>query len=216
MPLRNGRIGDGENPRAVPTGKLHSRRGHRRGNRHREMRLRIRLEVQTRLVERKPVRLIGDRLRLGQQPHDDVEGLAHAVALSERVDAKHVGVGYQSARPDAEHHAPPREVVEQRHPVRNHQGMMVRQADDAGAELDMLRPLRRDAHEHLRRGDGLPSRRVVFADPSLVESQVVEPLDKLEVALQAECGVLAQQVERRQKDAELHTVGKSHRVSCLK
>ena len=94
--------------------------------------------------------------------------------------------------------------------------MMVRQANDPGSELDVLRPLRRDAHEHLRRGDGLPSGSVVLSDPRLVEIQIVEPLDKLEVALQAESGILPQHVERGQEDAELHTVWKSHGVSCVK
>ena len=65
--------------------------------------------------------------------------------------------------------------------------------------------------EDLGRGDQLPARRVVLADPHLVVAEVVEPLDQLHVAVQGERGVLADPVEGRQEDAELHSaVGRRH------
>src|SRR5207245_1164070 len=64
-------------------------------------------------------------------------------------------------------------------------------------------------------GDDLPARRVVLADPHLVEAQVIEPLDELHVAGHGQGGVLAQPVERCEEDAELHpSVGHS-RFSLL-
>ena len=50
---------------------------------------------------------------------------------------------------DAEHRAPAGEVVEQHHPVGEHQRVVVRERAHAGAELDVLRALGRDADEDL-------------------------------------------------------------------
>ena len=113
------------------------------------------------------------------------------------------GVRDQRAGPDAEHDAAAREVVEQHHAVRHHERVVVRQRDDAGAELDVLRALRGDADEHLRRGDDLPAGAVVLADPGLVEAEVVEPLQQLQVALQGQRRVLAELVEGSHERTEL-------------
>ena len=83
--------------------------------------------------------------------------LGHAVAGS-RVDPQHQGVGGQQARPDAEHHPAAGHVVELDDAVGDHQRVVVRQRDDAGAEADVPGPLRRDGDEDLRRVDGLDSR----------------------------------------------------------
>ena len=124
--------------------------------------------------------------------------------LLDGVNAEHVGVGGERAGADAEHGAPARHVVELRHAVGDHQRVVVRQADDAGAELDVLRPLRRRRHEQLRRGDSLPPGAVVFAYPRLVEVEIVEPLDQLEIPLVGDRRIFVLPVKRRHENAELH------------
>ena len=63
---------------------------------------------------------------------------------------------------------------------------------------------RRRGDEDLGRGDQLPAGRMVLADPRLVVAELVEPFDQLHVAVHRQRGVLADPVERRQEDAELH------------
>jgi hypothetical protein len=99
-------------------------------------------------------------------------------------DPEHLGVAQERARPDAEHHPAPGQVIEQDHPVGDHQRVVVGQADDAGAEHDFAGPLRRDAHEHFWRSDGLPAGAVVLADPGFVVVKLVEHLDQPHVALE--------------------------------
>jgi hypothetical protein len=55
----------------------------------------------------------------------------------------------------------------------------------ASAETDVSGALRGGGDEHFRRSDDLVSAQVVLADPGLIESQTIQVLDQLEVALQA-------------------------------
>ena len=66
---------------------------------------------------------------------------------------------------------PLRQVVELHEAVGDDQRVVVRQADDARAEPDALGALARRGEEHGRVGDVLPRRRVVLADPGLVEAR---------------------------------------------
>ena len=50
------------------------------------------LELQTGVVQLKPVTFMGYRLVLSEQPHNDPQRLVHHLALAFRVNAKHVGV----------------------------------------------------------------------------------------------------------------------------
>ena len=59
-------------------------------------------------------------------------------------------------------------------------------AEDAGTQLDMPRALGGRGDEHLGRGDRLPPGAMVLANPGFIEPEVVEPLDKLQVALQGQ------------------------------
>ena len=104
--------------------------------------------------------------------------------------------------PDAEHEAALGEVVEQHRPLGDHVRVVVRDADHAGAELDVLGALGRGGDEDLGRGDDLGSGGVVLADPGLVPAEGVEVLDQLQVALERQRRVLAGGVERRHEDPE--------------
>jgi hypothetical protein len=73
-------------------------------------------------------------------------------------------------------------VVQLHEALRHQEGMVVGQAGDAGAEADVLRPLRRRGDDQFRRCDGLPARRMMLADPGLVVAEPVEQLDHLDVA----------------------------------
>ena len=113
--------------------------------------------------------------------------------------------------PTPEHEPAPRHVVELHRPLGDHVRVVVGDADDARAELDVLGPLGRGGDEDLRAGDDLGAGRVVLADPRLVPAEPVEVLDQLEVAFDGERRVLAGLVERRHEDAEAESVG--HRVT---
>jgi hypothetical protein len=66
-----------------------------------------------------------------------------------------------------------------------------------------------EGDEDLGRADDLVTRGMVFADPRLVEAELVEPLDQLEIALEALGRVLLIRVERRQKDP-VAEIGQRH------
>ena len=82
------------------------------------------------------------------------------------------------------------------------QRVVVRQRDDAGAEPDPLGALRGRGDENLWRTDDLAARRVVLADPHLVEAEPVEVFDELEVALQRKRRVGACAMKRRDEVSE--------------
>jgi hypothetical protein len=95
-------------------------------------------------------------------------------------------------------------VVEQHDPVGEQQRVVVGQGVHTRSELDVAGALGGDGDEHLGRGDDLEPRRVVLADPRLVEAEAVEVLDQLQVALERQRRVLADGVERGEEDAEAH------------
>ena len=125
-------------------------------------------------------------------------------------NAHHVGVAGQRAGADAEQDAAVGHVVQLHHAVGHHQRMVVRQAHHAGAQLDAVGALGGGSDEHLGRRDDLPAGAVVLADPGFVETQLVEPLDQFEIAFHGQRGVFANAVERTEKDAKLHPLGKRH------
>ena len=112
--------------------------------------------------------------------------------------------------PDSHHHAAPGHVVEEDHAVGDHQGVVVGQAEDAGAELDVLCALGGGGYEHLRGGNGLPAAAVVLADPCFVIAEPVEPFQELHVALKGEGWVFGGPVEGGHEDAESHAGGQGH------
>ena len=99
--------------------------------------------------------------------------------------------------PDAEHHhAAPRQVVEEHHPVGHDEGVVVGQRHHARAELDALGALGGRGDEDVGRGDRLVAVGVVLADPRLVVAELVQPLDQLEVPLDRQRRVVRRIVER--------------------
>jgi hypothetical protein len=152
----------------------------------------------------------GDGLA-AQEPHDDVEVHLEQLAGVGGVEPDHRGVGGQRARPQAEHHAAAREVVEQHDALGGPQRVVVAHRDDAGAQLDVLRALGRGRDEDLRRRDDLRARRVVLADPRLVEAHFVEVLDEPQVPVDRCGGVHARGVEGGQEGAETQP---AHGCSC--
>jgi hypothetical protein len=125
------------------------------------------------------------------------------VTLPGRVDAHHVGIGRELTGPHAEHHPPHGLMVELHHPVGQHEGVVVRQRGDTGAEADALGALGGGGDEHLGRADRLPACRVVLAHPNLFVAEVVEMGDEFEVAPEHEGGAGCEvPVERGEEDAE--------------
>jgi hypothetical protein len=156
------------------------------------------LELGGREVE--PVGLARHRLAF-HQLDDDIQRFVHAVALFGGLDADLGRVMDQRARADAEHGAAARHVVELGHARGQHEGIVVGQRDDAGAEPDVARALGGGGDEHLRAGDDLEAAGMMLTDPRLMVVQPVEVLDQLHVALDSEGGVLVQRMEGRQENA---------------
>jgi hypothetical protein len=147
-----------------------------------------------------PVGLLGDDLA-AEEAENDVERLGHPIALCVRINPEHQRIRCQQPRPRAEHDAAARVVVELNDAVRDHQRVVIRQRNHAGAEPYRSRALRGDRDEQLRRAYRLPAGGMVFADPGLVEAQAVEPLHQFQIAVHAGRGVLIHRMERRQEDA---------------
>ena len=101
-------------------------------------------------------------------------------------------------------------MVEQDHAVGHHEWVVIGKAGYAGAKPDVAGALSGRRHEHLRRRDGLPARAVMLADIGFVIAQSVQPLKKLQVPFQGQCGVLAHPVEGSHEDAEFHAIGDCH------
>ena len=154
--------------------------------------------------------LARDGLVRGEEGEDRLERLVHHLALAERVDPHHERVRGQRARADAEHRPPERQVVEQDHAVGQDERVMVRERAHARPQPDVARALGRGRDEHLRRRNDLVARRVVLPDPRLVVGEVVEELDQLEVPPERVGGIVADAVERRHEDAEVHAVSGAH------
>ena len=96
------------------------------------------------------------------------------------------------------------QMIEQGETVGDVEGVMIRDADDAGAEHDPPGARRGDRHEDFGRRDYFPSRRMMLADERLFVAERVEPLDQLQVAFEAERRVFADAVERGDENSELH------------
>ncbi len=93
-------------------------------------------------------------------------------------------------------------MVELDETLRHQKRMVIGQAGDAGAQLDVPGALGRCGDDQFGRGDDLPSGGMVLADPSLVVAELVEPFDQLEVARHRQGRVVAETMEGRQKHAE--------------
>ena len=188
-------------------GQGHAGRGLDRGYRNGHMRGLVGPQLEHGLVELEPVALVRDGFLLGEQPHDDAQGFVHAQALLGGVNAHHVGVAGQRAGADAQHHAAAGHVVQLGHPVGHHEGVVIGEADHAGAQLDVLGAVGGHADEYLGRGDDLPAGAVVLSDPGLVKAQIVQPLHQFHVAFQRQGRVFAGAVERAHEDAKLQAIG---------
>src|SRR5271156_2584878 len=84
--------------------------------------------------------------------------------------------------------------------------MMVRNRDDAGAELDSLGAFGRGDQEHFWRRDRLPSRRMMLADPELIVVKLIEQFGEFEIALKLERRMLADRMMRREEHAKAESL----------
>ena len=167
--------------------------------------MRVRHEMHARVAHRVPLRLLGHGLP-AEQAQDHVERLGHPIARGLRLDAHHQGIGCEQAGASAEHDPAPSHVVELDDAVRHVERVVIRERHDAGAEAEVLGPFGRGGDEDLGRVDRLHTGGVVLTDPGFREAQSVEHLQQLEIALEAQRGVLVEGVERCEEDAvpEIH------------
>ncbi len=162
-------------------------------------------DVQRGVAQGEPVGLAVDALaRSGaEQCQDRLEGLLHHRSLVDGIDAHHVGVRRQRARPGAEHHPAAGEMVQQHPAVGHHQRMVVRQRHHARAEPDVLGALGGRGDEHLGAGDQLVAAGVVLAEPGLVEPEPVQRHRAFQIVFQCGGGGLAHRVEWRDEHPEV-------------
>ena len=138
-----------------------------------------------------------------EQRQDRLQRLLHHRPLVHRVDAHHVGVGRQRARPGAEHHPAAGEVVEQHPAVGDHERMVVGQGHHPGAQPDVSGPFGRGGDEHLGTRDEFVTAGMVFAEPGLVVAEPVQRLDAVHVVLQCGGGGLTHGVEGGDEHTEI-------------
>ena len=113
-----------------------------------------------------------------------------------------MGVADQQPRPCPEDHTAHRQLVQLRDAVRDHQRVVIGQRDDAGAELDPARTLRRRRDHDLRRGADLIATGMMLTVPIFFEAELVGPFGQLQIALEAQRRTFIQRMERRHKDAD--------------
>jgi hypothetical protein len=87
----------------------------------------VRAVLELGVPQGEPFRLARDRLVGTQQSEDRFERLLHHRALVDGIDPHHVGVGGQRAGSGPEDRTSMGEVVEQHHPIGDHQRVVVRQ-----------------------------------------------------------------------------------------
>src|SRR5437773_10650348 len=93
-------------------------------------------------------------------------------------------------------------MIEVDHALRDMEGMVIGNRDDAGAEPDAVGPLCGCDQEHFRRADRFPAGGMMFADPKLVVVQLVYPGGEFEVSLELEGRVFTKGMVRGEKDAK--------------
>lgn len=103
-------------------------------------------ELHTRVAHLIPFGLLGYDLAI-EQAQDDVDRLAHAIALGLSADAEHLCIRIEQTRPDAEHSAAPGLVIELRHTARAHERVVIGGGHHAGAQLDARGALGRGRDE---------------------------------------------------------------------
>ena len=133
---------DRDHADAVLAGLQRAGRRARRGDRHLHHRLRVARKLQPRLAQVEPVGLLRHHAA-GHQLDDHVERLVELAPLVLGLQPHLVGVVDQRARPDAEHRAPARLVVELHHAARERERVVIGQRHHAGAEANVARALRR-------------------------------------------------------------------------
>ena len=135
---------------------------------------------------------------------DHVDGFDQHLHAVEIGDLEHLEIGRGRARPDAHEEAALRDMVELGGLPGHDRRMLIRQAEDAGAELDALGLWHQGSEEHERRLDGLGGKREMLAEPDLVEADRVGALDDLEVFLQQRVIAPPEILNRVHEHAELH------------
>src|SRR5262249_61101996 len=89
--------------------------------------------------------------------------------------------------------------------LRDFERMMEGQGDDTDPDFEPLRPLTRRRQKHFGRADHFPAARMVFATPELVVAELVQELDKVEIAAELQHRMLADRMMRSEKGAEIQT-----------
>ena len=119
-------------------------------------------------------------------------------------DLEHLEVGRRGARPDPEHEAPLRHVIELGDLSGDDRGVLVGEADDPGAELDPVGLRDEGGHQHEGGLDGLGGEGEVLSEPHLVEADRIGAADDVHVLVEQGVVTAAIVVDRVHEHAQLH------------
>ena len=131
------------------------------------MRVGIAVHLQAGLDQLVARRLDRDRLVVAQQVHEDVDVGFQRLAGVGGIESEHDRVRGERTGPNAEHRPSPGEVVKEHEAVGDHEGVVVRHGDHAGAELDVLGHLGGVRDEQHRVADRFDTAGVVLPEPGL-------------------------------------------------
>ena len=96
-------------------------------------------------------------------------------------------------------------MVELHDALRDVEGVVVGQRNDASAQPDAPGALGRHRQEQLRRSDHLPAGGMMLTAPELIEAELVEMLGQPQIALKLQGRVFANRMMRGQERAETDT-----------
>ena len=157
--------------------------------------------MQPGVLQREPVAFLGDRLAV-QQPRDRIDRFLQQIAHLGRVDAQHMRIGWQRSRAHAKHQPATRDMIQIADAFRHHIGMVIRRRHHPGAKADVARALRSSGYEQFRAAVNFPAAGMMFANPRLVITKVVEQLHQFKIAVDRECRVFVGRMHRWHEHTE--------------
>ena len=151
-------------------------------------------------------RLVDPGLRIVPEIEDEVQHRARdrPMLAGLRVELEELEITWKSSRADAPEEPALGHLVQLGDALRQHEGVVIREARHAGPELHPMRHPQCLRDEEVGARDVLPLRRDVLADPGLLVAELVEEHELLEVVGHRAAGIRARRVERHREVADAH------------
>ena len=151
-----------------------------------------------------------DRQLARPQPHDHVDRFGDPRCRFARVRPEDLHVGRDGSRSETDIEPAVRHVIQERQPPRHVGRMVVLQADRRRSDANALRQAEHFCQEDLRHDDVLDARRMVLADPEIVEAEFLALHGQLEVLVDALSQRLGRIMNRHDEHAESQRLSVAH------